>query len=130
MIIADANVVLELLLPGRAAAKVVADYVSRQEAIHVTVLTCHIVWYFGRRDGIDDELIKATLGLFKVAEDEPADYYWALKNERGRDFEDTLQIAAAIRSGADTFVTLDADLVKAYQGYTTMRIINPTAAAH
>jgi predicted nucleic acid-binding protein len=42
------------------------------------------------------------------------DYRWAVDNEQGRDFEDALQVAMAIRTGCSSFITLDANLAKRY----------------
>lgn len=46
---------------------------------------------------------------------EPVDYYWARENERGKDFEDALQVACSLRNNCEQFMTLDKTLTRDYK---------------
>ena len=63
-----------------------------------------------------DELIASILDSCTLLELKPEDYHWARKNEQGKDFEDALQMACAVRNSCEQFVTLDKGFAKKYQG--------------
>jgi predicted nucleic acid-binding protein len=51
------------------------------------------------------------------------DFAWAFDNARDDDFEDALQLAVAIRTGCDTFVTFDKQLAKNYNNLPTLKVV-------
>ncbi len=120
MILLDANIVLEVLLPNRAKQEKVAKLLLGLDSpTCITMLTVHLVFHFGRISQIPDELLQQAIDLHTVVALVPEDYQWARNHEQGRDFEDALQVAAAVRSGCSSFVTLDHPLAKRYASVIT-----------
>lgn len=52
----------------------------------------------------------------------PEDVAWAYENIRDEDFEDALQLAVAVRTGCETFVTFDKHLAKTYSNLPTLEV--------
>lgn len=80
----------------------------------ISMLNVHLIMYFGRKEQVSDDFLESIIMENTIFPISPEDYNWVLSNEKGKDFEDALQIAVAIRSGSRTFVTLDRALVKSY----------------
>lgn len=117
MIFLDTNILLEVVLTDRPHFKEVERFVAKiSEETAVSLLTVHLVMYFGRKEQANDAFLHAVLNENKLIPLTQEDYEWATDNENGNDFEDALQIAAAVRSGCTTFVTLDKQLAKRYTG--------------
>lgn len=115
MVFLDVNIILEVLLHNRLRDEAVARALSTiDQPMAVSMLTVHLVWYFGRKDGVSDATLTKVLRPYEILSLEADDYAWALANEQGRDFEDALQVAAALRAGCDTFMTLDSKLARRY----------------
>ncbi len=115
MVFADANIPLELSLPDRRHRPDVESVLgSITEPVAVSTLTAHLMWYFGRKDAIPDEDIRTSVAAYKLLDFVAEDYIWAVANEQGKDFEDALQVAIALRSGCSSFMTLDKRLADAY----------------
>ncbi len=116
MIFLDANILLELLLPGRRKVLQVEKYLEEQtgQIFAISMLSVHLVWHFGRLAGIPDKYLASSLAEHEILACEPIDYAWALGNEEGKDFEDALQVAAALRGGCTELLTLDKALARAY----------------
>ena len=51
------------------------------------------------------------------------DVSWAFDNLQGNDFEDALQLACAVNSECDNFVTLDQSLIKRYEKQAPINFI-------
>lgn len=119
MVFLDTNILLELLLPGRKYADHVEELLSGiSERTVISMLSVHIVYYFGRLSGVDDTLIAQALSKHDIFDLSVEDYVWALQHEEGGDFEDALQVSIALRAGCDRFVTLDQKLIKYYTSQT------------
>ena len=114
MVFVDANIVLEILLSRENKTRA-ARLLAGSDTCCLSVLSCHLVWYFGRKDGVADCIIQETIENFELLDSSAADYEWALRHEEGKDFEDALQVAAALRGGCDTFLTFDRRLAKRYK---------------
>ncbi len=115
MIFLDTNILLEIILTNRSRYTHVKHFLEMtQEETAISILTAHLVLHFGRKEQAEDAFLHAVLGENKLLALTPADYKWAANNEQGKDFEDALQIASAIRSGCSSFVTLDTTLAKRY----------------
>lgn len=114
MVFVDANIVLELILPGRKKAKAVARILGQQSDMALSMLSAHLIWHFGRLQGLPDDFLTKIIDDYKLLSVTEADYNWAKHNERGKDFEDALQVAIALKAGCDTFITLDGPLIKRY----------------
>lgn len=125
MVFVDANAVLEIAIPGRPSTRAVAELLGQPASfLYVSTLTSHLVWYFSRKGGLDDLRIKEVMNDYKLLPLTPADYAWALANERDKDFEDAVQVAVALHNGCDQFVTLDRQLPKRYAG-TKLQFVTP-----
>ena len=123
MVFLDANVVLEVILKDRPhfdEAKKFLETITDVTAI--SVLTVHLIMHFGRKAGIRDDLLEGIINENELLSITPEDYIWAVLNEQGKDFEDALQIATAIRNGCSSFITFDTTLAKKYTGLT-MKVI-------
>lgn len=115
MIFLDANILIELIVPGRAHYQQVRELIDEYDNAATTTLSAHLAWHFGRQAQVPDDLIGSIIESCRLTAITPKDYYWARQNEEGEDFEDALQAAASIRSGCEIFVTLDRSLSKRYQ---------------
>jgi len=113
MVLVDANVVLELVLPGRKRVDQVKECLLKYD-LGLTTLSVHLLFHFGRLASLDDELMHTLISAYHIIDLCEIDYTWARDNEIGKDFEDALQVAAAIRSGCTQFITLDRQLAKNY----------------
>lgn len=115
MIFLDTNIVLEIILKNRphfAQAQKFLEKVDDDTAI--SILSTHLIMHFGRKEQIEDSLLENVINENELLSITPEDYVWAVLNEQGRDFEDALQIATAIRNRCETFVTFDMSLAKDY----------------
>ena len=125
MIFLDTNILLEIILVDRPRYTQVKRYLDNLgEETSLSTLTTHLVMHFGRKEGANDAFLHAVLNESKVLDLTATDYQWAANNEQGRDFEDALQVAVAIRSACSVFVTLDKDLAKRYASLP-INIISP-----
>jgi predicted nucleic acid-binding protein len=115
MVFLDANVVLEIVLKDRPRLEQAQQFLGTlTDDTAISVLTVHLLMHFGRKQGITDKLLENVIGENELLSITPEDYVWASLNERGKDFEDALQIATAIRNGCESFITFDAALARAY----------------
>src|ERR1700722_4539380 len=99
MIFLDANILLEVVLvdrPHYERVKRLLDNTTEETAL--STLTAHLVMHFGRKEEANDAFLHAMLGENTILDLTHEDYQWAANNEQGRDFEDALQVAVAIRS--------------------------------
>ncbi len=124
MVFVDANAVLELLLPNRKHIREVAAILGASDNLCISMLSVHLAWHFGRQEQIADESIAEMLDDYTVVDMTVEDYVWARTYEEGKDFEDALQLATALRTGCDTFITLDTRLAKRYTRLP-LRIVVP-----
>ncbi len=115
MVFLDANILLEVVLPGRAQQqRVEALLSSLREPTAISMLTVHLVLHFGTKLGIQQALLFDIIDATKVLDLTEQDYAWARANQQGNDFEDALQMAVAVRNGCARFLTLDKALAKQY----------------
>ena len=112
----DANVLLETILSHRQYAKKVQNYIANHETI-ISPLTAHLFIYFGKKDGLKLNTLFTLLQQQNIADFGANEVIWAIKNCQGSGFEDALQIACAVSSTADTFVTLDKKLAQSYKNF-------------
>lgn len=114
MVCLDANVVIEIIL-DRHKAQVCRDYLnSVQEEVAITVLSLDLLLYYSESKKLHLPAVEEFLRLFIWLPMTDGDAEWAFRRFEGKDFEDALQIASAIREGCGTFVTLDKSLAKKY----------------
>lgn len=117
----DANILLEVLLPGRRKTAL-AEECFLQEAI-VSPLSAHLYAYFGTKEGFPIEVLTKQLALLKYANLGDDEVRWAITNCQDNDFEDALQVACAVTSGSELFVTLDKSLAQKYQKFIDMKVL-------
>jgi predicted nucleic acid-binding protein len=111
----DTSILLEITLAHRPHYAPVKQFLENVQAeTAISLLTAHLVMHFGRKAQAEDAFLHAVLHENTLIALTPDDYKWAANNEQGKDFEDTLQLATAIRSGCSSFVTLDTALAKRY----------------
>ncbi len=115
MVFLDANVLIELIVPGRFRYNEVRDVLSTYDEVSISMLSVHLCWHFGRQAGVDDELIASIIDSCNLLTIEPEDYYWARQFELGNDFEDALQLACALRFNCQELITLDKNFAKRYK---------------
>lgn len=123
MTFVEANVLLELLLPGRKNTLAAKEALAKTTETAITTLTIHLLYHFCRKADVDDQLVRNLIAESEVIDLRASDYYWARDNEKGRGFEDALQVAAAIRSDCEQFITIDQKLAKHYESYIKFTVI-------
>ena len=117
----DANILLEVLLPGRHKATQ-ADRSFQGEAV-VSPLSAHLYAYFGIKEGFPIETLTKQLALLNYTELGDDEVRWAIANCQSNDFEDALQVACAVISGSELFVTLDKPLAQKYQKFISIKVL-------
>jgi predicted nucleic acid-binding protein len=115
MILLDANVLLEMLIFGRPKKKLVFEWMEQNKDNYcVSMLTVHLVLYFGLKDGLAITDIKTFLSDYPKIALLSEDYVTAMELLIGSDHEDALQLASAIRTGCTGIVTLDRKFSRTY----------------
>ena|SRR3990167_3765566 len=124
MVILDTNIVLEIL-EKRRYLQVVLNLLDqhRDELIAVTTLTLSNVFYVAEKNQAATIAAEELLKRYIILDVTSADADWAFKNYGQKDFEDALQIAAAKRSGAKLFMTIDGPLAKKYQKFLPIQLV-------
>lgn len=122
MVCLDANVVLELLLKREAHRQARQAIQTAAGDLCITMLSVHIIVHFARKAGAEMSQIFELIDRVKVLDITATDYEWAKTNARNDDFEDALQLAAAIRSGCTTFITFDQLLNKTYHSLPQLKV--------
>lgn len=120
MIGVDANILLDLLEKRDNSVVVrqaISGYRQAGESLSLSALTVSHVFYLAESHKVPMSSVELLISSFETYDVIPEDVGWALKNYAGKDFEDALQVAAAKRSGATEFLTLDSKLAKKYQKF-------------
>ena len=117
----DANVLLELILDRKS--KKTAEEIMRKHYgdINISTLTGHLVIYFGLKV-YDLNILQQFLADFNMNSLSDTDFEWAYQNCLGNDFEDALQLAVAIRSDCDKFITFDKNLYERYKNNKQIKV--------
>jgi predicted nucleic acid-binding protein len=114
VLFADANVILETLLPERPKA-LQAEQSLAGRTVYISMLTVHLAYHFGKKEGYSLQEIKTALAGYHVLDLTREDYQSAGRLVKNNDFEDALQLAVALRSNCDTIVTLDKPFAHTYE---------------
>ncbi len=117
----DANILLEVLLPGRLQAAL-ADNYAQNEAV-VSPLSAHLYVHFGKKEGFSVEALTSRLALLNYTNLGGDEVRWAITNRQDDDFEDALQVACAVISNSELFITFDKPLAKKYQKFINMKVL-------
>jgi predicted nucleic acid-binding protein len=119
----DANVLLEILLPDRANPDKAIKALQATNAHIISPLTVQLYAHFGHKQGFDlDQLLK-DVSLYTISDFGKDKVAWAINNRQDADFEDALQVACALASDAQTFVTFDKKLAKNYQQFINIKVL-------
>jgi len=116
MILLDANILLEMLIAGRAKKEDVFKWMGQNtEDFCISMLTVHLVLYFGLKDNLNISDIKIFLADYPKIALLPEDYVTAMGLLKDKDHEDALQLASAERTGCTRIVTLDKRFSETYK---------------
>ena len=118
----DANILLDILF-DRANYSVAKDYILKNDGfLHISALTAHLVTHFGLKI-LELNVLNKYLADYYIEDLTAQDVEWAFNNVRNDDFEDALQLAVAIRSNCQEFVTFDKTLFTAYKDLATIKVV-------
>ena len=117
----DANILLEVLLPGRLKVAL-ADSYAQKEAV-VSPLSAHLYVYFGKKEGFSVEALSKQLTLLNYTHLSGDEVRWAITNCQDDDFEDALQVACAVLSESELFVTLNKTLAQKFHKFINMKVL-------
>jgi predicted nucleic acid-binding protein len=126
MIAVDANVILEILEERRlydAAVMALERFGGTDVDLAVSTLTVSHVFYLAERHKLPMNRAEAVISKYKIFDVLKEDVRWALRYYKGKDFEDALQVAAALREKCSAFLTLDAGLAKKYAKYLNIELV-------
>jgi len=116
MILLDANVLLEMLIAGRPKKEDVFKWLEQNtEDFCISMLTVHLVLYFGLKDNLTITDIKTFLADYPKIALLPEDYVAASGLLKNKDHEDALQLASAERTGCTSIITLDKRFLETYR---------------
>jgi predicted nucleic acid-binding protein len=122
-IFADANILLEVILPDRPAIEAAQDYLGLNHVV-ISPLTAHLVVYFGLKANLTLPYLLGQIGQFEFTEFNTAAVNWAMQNCQGQDFEDALQVACAILAGCQKIITFDRQLARNYQQFIPIKVLS------
>jgi predicted nucleic acid-binding protein len=119
----DANVLLEVLLM-RTGQKLAESALVEGSKSTISALSGHLVFHFCKNQ-YDRQKLQDFLHDFDMQPLTPADFEWAYQFGDAYGFEDALQVAVAIRSGCDEFITFDQKLARRInkQGIIKARLV-------
>lgn len=126
MIALDANILQELLETRERVQQVIdaiTEYTKNGQDFAISTLTVSHVFYLSEAHKLSIKVTEEMVQKYTIFDVIDEDVNWALRNYAGKDFEDALQIAAAVRSKASKFLTLDSGLAKKYHKFITIKLI-------
>lgn len=125
MILLDSNILLEVLEHRRQYEDVIQTLanIAGKEILAITVLTVSNVFYIAERNKLDFQKVENLIKSYRHMDIVGADVDWAIAHYKNKDFEDALQVAAAIREKYTAFLTLDASLAKKYSKFLPIKLI-------
>lgn len=124
MILLDANVVLELLIPGRPQKTRVANWLTgSRDELCISMLSVHLALHFGLKEKLTIQDIRDFLASYPKIALLPEDYSAAMQFLRDKDHEDALQLATAERIGCSNIVTLDQKFASTYKHRISFTVV-------
>lgn len=114
MVLADANVLLEILLPGRLRFAEAARSLSQHADVRISMLSVHLILHFGLKEGLALYHITKFLSSYIKESLHSEDYNMAMSMLSGKDHEDAMQLAVALRLGCESIITFDQKFAKLY----------------
>jgi predicted nucleic acid-binding protein len=120
----DANILLELLLPGRAKTKECEQFLqSYKGQFVISSLSIHIAYYYCKKQGYSISQVDSFISDFEIASVGRDEYLLAIKLVKGDDIEDALQVATSISNDCNDFLTIDKQLAKTYSQNTNIILL-------
>lgn len=122
----DANFLMELLTrrDHHQACRTFLEQAAASGAeLCISVLSLDIVFYLAESYKLPVGAAHAAVKPFKLLDVLAEDAQWALAAFDGKDLEDALQIAVALRTSCDQFITLDQALAKKYGSLIPIELI-------
>lgn len=126
MIAVDANILMELIENRKHVGAVrQATAANRQqgEKLGVSTLSLSHAFYLAEAHKIPLDRVEVLAAGYEIYDVIASDAEWALAHYQGKDFEDALQAAAALREKCTEFWTLDVSLAKKYAKFLNVRLI-------
>ena len=126
MVVADTNIVLELLERRKRFNEVkllLSNYQKQGHSVAVSSLTVSNVFYIAEAHKLSMNSVEKLIKSFEVHDVGQEDVSWAAGHYHGQDFEDALQVASSIRHKCQSFLTLDKSLAKKYQDHLSIDLI-------
>ncbi|MES2971652.1 MAG: PIN domain-containing protein [Patescibacteria group bacterium] len=123
MILLDTNILLEILENRRKHDAVTRAIANSSQPFAITVLTISDVFYIAERNKLDFGKVENLIKSHQYIDVVSADVDWALAYYKGKDFEDALQVAAALRKKCTAFMTIDSSLAKKYNKFLAVDLI-------
>jgi predicted nucleic-acid-binding protein len=125
MIALDTNAVMEILAARKRQGNIqaaIAHHSSKND-LALSSLTVSNLFYLAEKHKIPMARTEILISSYKFYDVQARDVIWALKQYGGKDFEDALQVAAALREGCKTFITIDKKLATKYGKYLNIQLI-------
>jgi len=125
MIVLDTNIIMEILEQRslhQSVGQAIAAHGSKAR-ISLSTVTVSTVFYLAERHKISIKRTEALVVRYDYIDVLSRDVLWALDHYQQKDFEDALQIAAALREGCKTFMTLDKKLANKYGKHLNIQLI-------
>ena len=126
MLVLDANILLEILEERTFYNGVVSaleKYAEQGVSFGISTLSVSNTFYLAEKHKISTERVEWLIENYKIFSVLPTDVDWALAHYKGQDFEDAIQIAAALREKCSVFMTLDSSLAKKYRKFLNIRLV-------
>jgi predicted nucleic acid-binding protein len=125
MIMLDTNVIMEIL-EKRARLENTLSVIGAlqpQGDLAITTLTLSNIFYLYRKRSDAFPVLEKQLKAYKIINVTDQDAAWAFDHYEEQDYEDALQIGAALRENCSAFLTLDTALAEQYGKYLTVTLI-------
>ena len=119
----DTNILLEIILDREKKALCISHLRESNSSLYISTLSVYIVYYVASKFLSKKEQIFEYLDQFNILDFSLVDYEIAKKILKGSDFEDSLQIACALRNKCQEFITLDKKLEKLYSSQLDMKLV-------
>jgi len=113
-IFVDASIVISILLKQPQHGVCLQELAKFDDA-YISIITVQTVFYMAEKYKIGSTLAESLLANFFILDSNDSDYNFAITVYNGKDIEDALQIACAIRHQKKNFMTLDIGLEKKYR---------------
>lgn len=125
MTLLDTNILLEILERRRQYEEVLEaiNRLGASEPLAITTLTLNNVFYIAEKNKLDPGAVERLAGAYRWLEVLAEDGDWALAHYKGKDFEDALQVAVALRSKCQSIATLDVSMAKKYRKFLPIELV-------